>query len=153
MIPSSSLMKRTSVRPHFTLGRSSFSPKEQPLSAAFRKIYQAVGLFDYWLDISMALPTELEPMSQHAVQAIVWREAGTLAVFYSLNIFQAFILGCEKLAHIEEDVYLFLTETGSDNSTRLTVVLNRAYSVRSRDCFQLHNLIFFSISDGEEWFI
>ncbi|KAF9532947.1 hypothetical protein CPB83DRAFT_873879 [Crepidotus variabilis] len=84
---------------------------EQPLSAAFRKIYQSIGLYDYWLDISMASLVDLQQMSHHAVQAIVWREAG-----------------CGKLATLEENIVLAFTEFGSDNSTRLTVILNRAYS-------------------------
>ena len=47
--------------------------KEQPLNAAFHKIIQAIGLYDLWLEVQ-AVPTA--ETAQHAVQSIVWREAG-----------------------------------------------------------------------------
>lgn len=38
--------------------------------------------------------------------------------------------GCERLAQASEEVVLSFTEPGSDNSTRLVVLLNKAHQVR-----------------------
>lgn len=38
-------------------------------------------------------------------------------------------LGCSKLARVEEDIVIAFTEYGSEDNTRLTVQLNRAYDV------------------------
>lgn len=48
----------------------------QPLNAAFIKIFQAIGVYDHWLDTQTELPGEDQQWAQHAVQSIVWREAG-----------------------------------------------------------------------------
>lgn len=51
--------------------------QEQPLSVAFAKIKQAVGLYDHWLDVQLSVPVDEEQLAQHAVQSIVWTAAGT----------------------------------------------------------------------------
>ena len=50
--------------------------QDQPLTAAFIKIFQAVGLYDHWLDVQLALPVEDQQWAQHAIQSIIWNEAG-----------------------------------------------------------------------------
>jgi hypothetical protein len=50
--------------------------QDQPLTAAFNKIFQAVGLYDHWLDVQLALPVEDQQWAQHAIQSIIWNEAG-----------------------------------------------------------------------------
>ncbi|TFK42614.1 hypothetical protein BDQ12DRAFT_597893 [Crucibulum laeve] len=83
---------------------------DQPLGAAFARIVQAVSLFDHLLDVQLSTPTEEEQWAQHAVQSIVW----------SLS-------GCEKLAAVEENIVIAFTNMNSDDNTRLTVLLNKAY--------------------------
>ncbi|KAI0006228.1 hypothetical protein BJV74DRAFT_880515 [Russula compacta] len=83
---------------------------EQPLSAAFEKIVQAVGLYDHWIDIQGNYLNDSEQWSQHAVQSIVWSAAG-----------------CEKLAIIEENIVTAFNEVGGDSNNAITVTLNRAY--------------------------
>ena len=47
--------------------------------------------------------------------------------------------GCSKLARIEEDIVTSFTEYGSDDTTRLTLTLNRAYYVSwMLCCYLLH---------------
>jgi len=46
------------------------------LTVAFAKIFQALGLYDHWLDVQLALFVEEQQWAQHAVQSVVWREAG-----------------------------------------------------------------------------
>lgn len=50
--------------------------QDQPLTAAFIKIFQAVGLYDHWLDVQLVLPVEDQQWAQHAIQSIIWNEAG-----------------------------------------------------------------------------
>ncbi|KAF9480133.1 hypothetical protein BDN70DRAFT_912885 [Pholiota conissans] len=83
---------------------------DQPLSAAFHKIFQAVGLFDHWLDVQFALPSENQEWASHSVQSMVWREAG-----------------CDKLAALEENIVITFMEPGTDNNNRLAIILNKAY--------------------------
>ncbi|KAI0664893.1 hypothetical protein C8Q70DRAFT_1049092 [Cubamyces menziesii] len=83
---------------------------QQPLTAAYEKLIQAVGLYDHYIDVQGGLFVESEQYAQHAVQSIIW------------NFF-----GCSKLARIEEDIVTSFTEYGSEDNTRLTVTLNRAY--------------------------
>ncbi|THH12641.1 hypothetical protein EW146_g7506 [Bondarzewia mesenterica] len=83
---------------------------EQPLSAAFEKIAQAVGLYDHWIDVQGHLPEHAEQWSQHAVQSFVWSAAG-----------------CDKLAAIEENIVTAFTEAAGDDNNAITVNLNRAY--------------------------
>ncbi|TFK76479.1 hypothetical protein BDN72DRAFT_785411 [Pluteus cervinus] len=82
----------------------------QPLSAAFSKILQAVGLYDHWIDVQMAVPNEADQWAQHAVQSIVWSAAG-----------------CDRLTTVEESIVLAFTEHGGSDNSRLTVLMNRAY--------------------------
>ncbi|TFK92393.1 hypothetical protein K466DRAFT_595244 [Polyporus arcularius HHB13444] len=83
---------------------------QQPLSAAFERIVEAIGLYDHYVDVQGGQFIESEQLAQHAVQSIVW---GTF--------------GCSKLARIEEDIVTAFSEVGGDDNTRLTVTLNRAY--------------------------
>ncbi|KAI0646968.1 hypothetical protein C8Q79DRAFT_957197 [Trametes meyenii] len=83
---------------------------QQPLTAAYEKVMQAIGLYDHYIDVQGGLFRDSEQYAQHAVQSIIW------------NIF-----GCSKLARIEEDIVISFTEYGSEDNTRLTVTLNRAY--------------------------
>ena len=50
--------------------------QDQPLSAAFIKVYQAVALYDHWLDVQLALPVGDQQWAQHSIQSIIWKEAG-----------------------------------------------------------------------------
>ncbi|KAI0374802.1 hypothetical protein BV20DRAFT_986672 [Pilatotrama ljubarskyi] len=83
---------------------------QQPLTAAYEKLMQAIGLYDHYIDVQGGLFMEHEQYAQHAVQSIIWS-----------------FFGCSKLARIEEDIVISLTEYGSEDNTRLTVTLNRAY--------------------------
>ncbi|KAI0316674.1 hypothetical protein OF83DRAFT_1172648 [Amylostereum chailletii] len=83
---------------------------EQPLSAAFEKIVQAVGLYDHWIDVPGNVPDYSDQWGHHAVQSVVWSAAG-----------------CEKLAEIEETIVIMFTERAGDDNNALTVRLNRAY--------------------------
>lgn len=83
---------------------------EQPLSAAFEKTIQAVGLYDHWIDIQGNYLDYADQWSQHTVQSIVWSAAG-----------------CEKLAAIEESIVTAFSEIGGDGNNTLVVTLNRAY--------------------------
>lgn len=65
---------RASTVPGFALAYN--LPQDQPLNAAFIKIVQAVSLYDNWLDVQLAIPAEDQQWAQHAVQSIVWKEAG-----------------------------------------------------------------------------
>ncbi|KAF5380845.1 hypothetical protein D9615_003925 [Tricholomella constricta] len=83
---------------------------DQPLSAAFAKIDQAVGLYDHWLDAQGALLVDEEQWAQHAVQSVVWDAAG-----------------CSQLASTEESIVLAFSQLGGEDHNRITVLLNRAY--------------------------
>ncbi|KAN0140851.1 hypothetical protein V8E53_001295 [Lactarius tabidus] len=83
---------------------------EQPLSAAFEKMVQAVGLYDHWIDVQGNYLDYADQWSQHTVQSIVWSAAG-----------------CEKLAAIEESIVTAFGEIGGDSNNTFVVTLNRAY--------------------------
>ncbi|KAF9005620.1 hypothetical protein BDQ17DRAFT_1353475 [Cyathus striatus] len=83
---------------------------DQPVYAAFIRIAQALGLYDHWLDTQLMIPVEEEQWAQHAAQSIVWRVAG-----------------CARLSDIEENIVLAFMDVTSEHSTRITVVLNKAY--------------------------
>ncbi|KAH9854144.1 hypothetical protein C2E23DRAFT_914573 [Lenzites betulinus] len=84
---------------------------QQPLTAAYEKVMQAIGLYDHYIDVQGGLFMESEQYAQHAVQGLIW------------NFF-----GCTHLARIEEDIVISFSEYGGDDNTRLTVILNQAYS-------------------------
>ncbi|KAI0831217.1 hypothetical protein BC628DRAFT_1407751 [Trametes gibbosa] len=84
---------------------------QQPLTAAYEKILQAIGLYDHYIDVQGGLFMESEQYAQHAVQSVVW------------NFF-----GCTNLARIEEDIVISFSEYGGEDNTRLTVILNQAYN-------------------------
>lgn len=54
------------------------SCQEQPISTAFIKMVEAIGLYDNWLDAQLVVPNDDHHWAQHAVQSIIWREAGEL---------------------------------------------------------------------------
>jgi anaphase-promoting complex subunit 5 len=83
---------------------------DQPLSASFEKILQSLGLYDHYTESQPSVPIDSDQWSQHAVQAIVWSEAG-----------------CHQLAAVEENIVLAFTEVGGDNNGRLVTTLNQAY--------------------------
>ncbi|EKM82711.1 hypothetical protein AGABI1DRAFT_118153 [Agaricus bisporus var. burnettii JB137-S8] len=83
--------------------------QDQPISVAFNKIMQAVGVHDHWAEVQIVPPSEEELWVQHAVQSIVWRAAG-----------------CDKLATIEENLIMAFIPQGTADETRLVIVLNRA---------------------------
>ncbi|KAF8077980.1 hypothetical protein FPV67DRAFT_1463707 [Lyophyllum atratum] len=85
---------------------------DQPLSAAFSKIVQAVGVYDHWLDVQGALLVDEEQWAQHAVQSIVWDA-----------------VGCSQLASVEESIVIAFTQSGGEDHNRITVLLNKAYKV------------------------
>lgn len=83
---------------------------EQPLTASFAKIIQAIGLYDYWSEIHPEEEYEAGQWGQHAVQSVVWSAAG-----------------CEQLAQVEENIVIAFTEYGGSNNNRLTAILNKTY--------------------------
>ncbi|KDQ60855.1 hypothetical protein JAAARDRAFT_31853 [Jaapia argillacea MUCL 33604] len=83
---------------------------EQPLSASFERVTEAIGVHDQWVDGQGNLASESEQFGQHAVQSILWSAAG-----------------CSKLSDIEENVVTAFTELGGNDNNRITVILNRAY--------------------------
>ncbi|KAA1469483.1 hypothetical protein DENSPDRAFT_835114 [Dentipellis sp. KUC8613] len=83
---------------------------EQPLSAAFEKIVQAIALYDHWTDVQGHIPESATQWSQHAVQSIVWSAAG-----------------CEKLAEIEENIVTAFADGPGGDNIAMSVDLNRAY--------------------------
>ncbi|KAJ7582745.1 hypothetical protein C8J56DRAFT_791650 [Mycena floridula] len=85
---------------------------EQPLSAAFSKIIQAIGLYDYSVDTYPNARRHVQQWAQHAVQAIVWDAAG-----------------CHQLSEIEQNIVLAFTGIGGDDNTRITTILNQAYKI------------------------
>ncbi|KAE9400546.1 hypothetical protein BT96DRAFT_919390 [Gymnopus androsaceus JB14] len=83
---------------------------EQPLSASFIKIAEALGVFDHWCDRKISTVKESDQWAQHAVQANVWNAAG-----------------CEGIGDLAADIVISFTVAGSGDNNRLTVLLNSAY--------------------------
>ncbi|KAI0928780.1 hypothetical protein AcV7_008835 [Taiwanofungus camphoratus] len=83
---------------------------QQPLTASFEKIVQAMGLYDHWVDVQGGAFVEAEQWGYHAVQSVVW----------SMH-------GCIKLSEIEENIVTAFTEVGGDDNNRMIVTLNRGY--------------------------
>lgn len=46
--------------------------QQQPLSAAFERIIQAVGLYDHWINLQRAPFIEAKQWGPHSVQSVVW---------------------------------------------------------------------------------
>ena len=59
----------------FRVSRRAF-PQQQPLTAAYEKLIQAVGLYDHYIDVQGGLFVESEQYAQHAVQSIIWNFFG-----------------------------------------------------------------------------
>ena len=106
-----------------------FHHQNQPMSASFEKIAQAVSLFDTWHDFHRGFVTDSEQWAQHAVQSSVWASAGMLNVPFLTAPNLDGGIGCAKLADIEESVVLAFTDPGSNDNSRLTATVNRAYRV------------------------
>lgn len=74
------LMNEANVRRHsavlFLLTHTQTSTKEQPLSASFIKIVEALGVFDHWCDGKTSTVKESDQWAQHVVQANIWNAAG-----------------------------------------------------------------------------
>ncbi|KAI0748037.1 hypothetical protein C8Q80DRAFT_1103902 [Daedaleopsis nitida] len=83
---------------------------QQPLTASYERITQAIGLYDHFIDVQSGQYVESEQLAQHVVQSVVWDT-----------------FGCSKLARVEEDIITAFSEVGGDDNNRLTVTLNRAY--------------------------
>ncbi|KZS99299.1 hypothetical protein SISNIDRAFT_448191 [Sistotremastrum niveocremeum HHB9708] len=84
---------------------------KEPISYAFEKIIESLGCYDYATQTNpsfLALP-QTEQMSQHAIQSILWH-----------------YLGSERLASIEEDAVIALTDPGSDDDRRFKVITAKA---------------------------
>jgi len=61
---------------HPRLGAGWLPSQEEALSSAFNKVIEALGLYDHWLDSQSAVPNDDHQWAQHAVQSIIWSEAG-----------------------------------------------------------------------------
>ncbi|KIY63028.1 hypothetical protein CYLTODRAFT_403804 [Cylindrobasidium torrendii FP15055 ss-10] len=83
---------------------------DQPLAASFEKIVESIALYDRWLEVHPDPDNAAAQWAQHGVQAIVWEAAG-----------------CDKLADIEENIVISMTEQGGSDNNRLTAILNKAY--------------------------
>ncbi|KAH8117473.1 hypothetical protein DFH11DRAFT_1575228 [Phellopilus nigrolimitatus] len=81
----------------------------QPISDVFEKIVQALGIYDLSRDFCGGPPVQHEQWSFHAIQSVAWR-----------------IAGCERLAIIEENIVLALSESGEADDTRFAMLQNRA---------------------------
>ena len=55
--------------------------QEQPLSASFEKLMQAIGLYDHWAESQHTMSAETDQWSQHAVQSVIWSAAGDFTLF------------------------------------------------------------------------
>ncbi|EPQ58152.1 hypothetical protein GLOTRDRAFT_120003 [Gloeophyllum trabeum ATCC 11539] len=82
---------------------------EQPLSASFEKVLEAITAFDHWAEKEASAQTDVEQWGQHAVQSLVWNNAG-----------------CLRMSEVEENIVIAFTETASDDNNRITVIVNRA---------------------------
>ncbi|PPR03777.1 hypothetical protein CVT24_007495 [Panaeolus cyanescens] len=84
---------------------------QQPMSAAFQKIFQAVGLYDQWLsEVAKTPVNENYQWSQHAVQSIAWTQTG-----------------CDRLSSIEEDIVIAFSFPSPFVMDRLSAIINKAY--------------------------
>lgn len=115
---------------------------QQPLSATFEKITEALAAHDYWTDKHMFYPVESEQWAQHAVQSVAWSMAG-----------------CTRLANIEETIVIAFSHRGCSDNSRITMIANRAYRLARQGHYQpaismlLHPDVFsgLSISDYNLW--
>ena len=124
--------------------------QDQPLSAAFIKIFQAVGLFDHWLDVRFSLPSENQQLAPHAVQSIVWKEAGGFYDPQKGTSQLKVVTGCDKLSELEEEIVLAFMEPGTDNNTRMTIALNKAYKVDFiMSCLHRYDILTATIQESE----
>ncbi|KAL1673367.1 hypothetical protein EV122DRAFT_222894 [Schizophyllum commune] len=87
----------------------------QPLFCSFRRIFEAMALFDQWIEQHKENFIPSEQWGPHAVQSAVWDAAG-----------------CVRVAALEEQSVLAFTNIGDTDNNRITVLLNRAYKVSKR---------------------
>lgn len=100
------------------------------MSAAFQKVIQAIGLYDHWVDVQSAISEDAEQWAQHAVQGILWAEAGgSFSAHTHIFCLSPPPKGCDRLAAIEETIVLAFTDAGGADNNRITTTLNRAYKV------------------------
>lgn len=106
--------------------------QQQPLTASFEKIVQAMGLYDHWVDVQGGAFVEAEQWGYHAVQSVVWSMHGKSENTQpGLPDSTIVIIGCIKLSEIEENIVTAFTEVGGDDNNRMIVTLNRGYYVGS----------------------
>ncbi|KAL1743927.1 hypothetical protein HDZ31DRAFT_39837 [Schizophyllum fasciatum] len=84
----------------------------QPLSISFRRIVEAMALFDQWIEQHKEYFIPAEQWGPHAVQSVVWDAAG-----------------CASLSALEEQTVLAFTNIGDTDNNRITVFLNKAYKM------------------------
>ncbi|KAI5899674.1 uncharacterized protein SCHCODRAFT_02605806 [Schizophyllum commune H4-8] len=84
----------------------------QPLFCSFRRIFEAMALFDQWIEQHKENFIPSEQWGPHAVQSVVWDAAG-----------------CVRVAALEEQSVLAFTNIGDVDNNRITVLLNRAYKI------------------------
>jgi anaphase-promoting complex subunit 5 len=103
--------------------------KDQPLSVAFKRIVESIGLYDHYIEAQGHQTVPLEQWSQHAVQAAVWRIAGELYYRDYQKLFIKETVGRSKLAAVESNIVTAFTNSEGNNNERLNVTFARAYEV------------------------
>ena len=58
------------------LHQADWYAQQQPLSAVYERIVQAVGIYDHYLDVQGGLFVESEQYAQHAAQSVLWSTFG-----------------------------------------------------------------------------
>ncbi|TFY82669.1 hypothetical protein EWM64_g1341 [Hericium alpestre] len=107
---------------------------EQPLSASFEKLVEAIGLYDHWIDRQGHFPDDIYQWGQHAVQSIVWNAAG-----------------CEKLATIEEDMVTIFTERAGDDNNTITRARQGKYQDAIAILLEPHVWRGLTLADLNQW--
>ena len=51
-------------------------PQQQPLTASYVRIIQAIALYDHFIDVQEGQFVESEQLAQHVVQSVVWETFG-----------------------------------------------------------------------------
>ncbi|THH03854.1 hypothetical protein EW145_g5954 [Phellinidium pouzarii] len=80
----------------------------QPISDAFEKTVQALGIYDLSRDFRGGPPVQQDQWAFHGMQSVLWRLAG-----------------CERLAIIEENIVLAFSDNDGPDDTRFTMLQNR----------------------------
>jgi anaphase-promoting complex subunit 5 len=96
------------------------------------KLIEALSLFDHWEDDEqLPSPVARHHWAKHVVQAHIWGAVG-ISKYIPCCSYAEYVplLGCDRLAEIEEAMIISFTEEGSQDNNRITAILNRAYKVR-----------------------